>query len=410
MHREARRLIILVIMLVSWLPAVVWAIDGNPGDVIKSVDELKELKDKGLLCQGFFLDLSELVSNGYPIEIVETTDRTKMISPTYLEVSKQNIGKVILDADNNLVNFNGGRPFPDVSPSDPQCGVKTAWNYHYRHMSDSFTQEWEYLLTDTKGNIKRLWGRVGHLLTNYRTDVDPKPLLDPKDADVYKKMLIIFDGPFESKGLAQLSWYFTDSSKDNAVWTYVPGLRRTTRTGAGAGCDALGGFVSVMDDDYGFAGNVTDFEWKFIDVVEMLVPTIVPPPPHVVEIPKGLHSPVVKFEKRSLWLVENISKDPNYCYSKRDIYFDPETFLIKNSEIYDKSGNLWKNYWVAWAKVPNPPSVGGYSLLNRAGACTDYKIGEGGPYHEIEYNGNINKPAENPPKNYTLDYMRRLGR
>ena len=49
--------------------------------------------------------------------------------------------------------------------------------------------------------------------------------------------------------------------------------------------------------------------------------------------------------------------------------------VIKNSETCDKAGKLWKNYWVAWAVVPNPPSVGGSSMLNRAVARTDYKIG-----------------------------------
>ncbi len=382
------------------------AIEGKAGEVIKTVQDLQDLKAKGLLCQGHVYDFTELIENGYSVPIVETTDRTVLHSPSFMEVSKTNKGVAKIGSNGEIQNYNGGRPFMDLTTDDPQVGVKAAWNFYYRYQTDAFPSEWNYYLTDAKGNVKRLWGQADNCQYNFRTDVPPKPTFDPKSTEVKRKYIISFFGPFESKNLSQLLVQYLDPTRKNDVWVYVPGLRRATRSGAGAGCDALGGFVSVMDDDYGFAGNMLDFEFHFIREAEMLVPTIAPNYPEFWEIPKGLHCPLVKVEKRKLWVIEAIPKDPNYCYSKREWFVDPETFYILNSQNYDQAGELWKNYWLAWAKIPNPTNVGGFAQEIASGGCTDFKIWEGGPLVSITKEVNI----KYIPGDFTIDAMRRRGR
>jgi hypothetical protein len=53
--------------------------------------------------------------------------------------------------------------------------------------------------------------------------------------------------------------------------------------------------------------------------------------------PSGLN-----FERCNLWVVEAVSKEKGYIYSKRIWYVDPETWLIVWQETFDKNGKYWK--------------------------------------------------------------------
>jgi hypothetical protein len=53
----------------------------------------------------------------------------------------------------------------------------------------------------------------------------------------------------------------------------------------------------------------------------------------------------MSFERCNLLIVEAINKDPDYVYSKRIWYLDPETYYIMWTEIYDKQGRLWRLFF-----------------------------------------------------------------
>jgi len=48
------------------------------------------------------------------------------------------------------------------------------------------------------------------------------------------------------------------------------------------------------------------------------------------------------FERCNTYVVEVVSKNPNYIYSKRIWYIDPETYMIHWQEMYDQVGKYWK--------------------------------------------------------------------
>jgi hypothetical protein len=51
------------------------------------------------------------------------------------------------------------------------------------------------------------------------------------------------------------------------------------------------------------------------------------------------------WEPRPVWIIEAKSKAPQYAYGKRILFVDKEAFVIAYSDIYDRSGQLWK-IWV----------------------------------------------------------------
>ena len=60
------------------------------------------------------------------------------------------------------------------------------------------------------------------------------------------------------------------------------------------------------------------------------------------------------WEKVDTYVVEGVSRSPQYTYSKRVLYIDKDIFAIPYSDMYDQAGELWK-IWindVNFAKKP----------------------------------------------------------
>jgi len=46
-----------------------------------------------------------------------------------------------------------------------------------------------------------------------------------------------------------------------------------------------------------------------------------------------------------MWVVEGVSKLPQYAYGKRVIFIDKEAMVVAYSDIYDRNSELWK-VWI----------------------------------------------------------------
>jgi hypothetical protein len=200
---------------------------------------------------------------------------------------------------------------------------------------------------------------------------------------------------------------YIDATRESDLYIYVPGLRRITRIGGGNRCDCLGGFTHNLDDGYYWQGDNTLFNWKYVGTKEHLISSIVKLEEYAQTLPKGLHRNRVVLERRKVWVVEQTPKDPSYCYSKRIYYFDPESWYIVFSRMYDRAGKLWKCIDLDYTVQPNPESTGGGgTLANMGGGTHDLRIWESGPYYMQRQDINANLPANR----FTLDAMRRRGR
>jgi hypothetical protein len=67
------------------------------------------------------------------------------------------------------------------------------------------------------------------------------------------------------------------------------------------------------------------------------------------------------WEKRKVYVIEGVSKLPQYAYSKRILFIDKEGWVVLYSDIYDHAGELWKiwiNDWSFRTKAfPGAPEV-----------------------------------------------------
>lgn len=400
--------LVSIVCLVAVFAASSEALEGRAGEVIKTVEDLKELESKGLLSKGQAMGYEEIIKLGRSIPITGTTDCNPeaIQSENYKKITRMNKGKTRIGHEDAMANYAGvGLPFPDIATDDPQAGIKIAWNYEYKHEGDDRDGVWTYWLTDDRRNVKALKGNVKRIAFFSRTDLDPRPNLIG-ETKVRSKEVITFTAPFASKGMSSLSVKYADPFRDKDQWVFVPGLRRNVRIGGGNRCDCLGGFVHNMDDQTTWDGNPLLFNWKSLGIKEMLFPTIMPSDEPFSYVSRAHVTPIT-LERRPVWVVEQTPKDPSYCYSKRIFYVDPETWWFLNSDCYDRAGNIWKLVHQYYCLVPNPKDAGGgHIVYTNSGSVVDLKIWEAGPYIIKDIRVNTGKDINA----FTLDAMRKAGR
>ncbi len=63
-----------------------------------------------------------------------------------------------------------------------------------------------------------------------------------------------------------------------------------------------------------------------------------------------------------VYVVEGVSKLPQYAYSKRVLFIDKDIFGIPYSDMYDKAGELWK-IWINNVEFDTKPYAGRHEAV-----------------------------------------------
>jgi hypothetical protein len=158
----------------------------------------------------------------------------------------------------------------------------------------------------------------------------------------YKEILAPVVAPFDMKGVGQLSFRYLSAARQDDTWLYVPAIRRIRRMSTSQRSDSLFGQDTDQDSYWGFSGHIAWSEWKLLGVKEVLGVV------HRKHYPPqrcpggGDFAYCDEWEKRPVYVIEGVSKMPQYAYSKRILYLDSEAWVVLYSDIYDKRGELWK--------------------------------------------------------------------
>jgi hypothetical protein len=187
--------------------------------------------------------------------------------------------------------------------------------------------------------------------------VEPKPEKPNPNGYRAQQGLYPILEPFDLKGVGALGNRYIDSGKQDDSWLYLPSLRRVRRLSTAQRSDALFGQDTDVDSYYGYAGHIAWMEWKYLGEQDVLGSF------HGQHYPAKWHEKVDwafddVWEKRRVYAVEGVSKLPQYAYSKRVIYIDKEAWIIPFTDIYDRSGELWK-LWINNFSFRTQAPVGG---------------------------------------------------
>jgi hypothetical protein len=319
----------------------------HPGDVIseKNMDKYKALLSPGL----------EWVLH-YGLRMTVVAPKHIATLKAYRDATEKYSGQVKLSPDGMRVsNWTAGQPFPVIDPNDPQVAYKIMWNFSYGF---AFTDDVDQKNFDSDtGSIGKNRGMgverhyiIDHLrVLNYtgRLYVDPKPDLPNPDGVRSKESIHPLIEPFDLKGVGGTFYRYIDPDRQDDSWLYLPQLRRVRRLSTAQRSDALFGQDTDPDSYYGYRGQVGWADWKFLGERTILA------------VMHGTHSPVKwqepedwifdeVWEPRQVYVVEGVSKLPQYAYGKRVLFIDKEAWVVTSTDIYDRSGQLWKVWINDW--------------------------------------------------------------
>jgi hypothetical protein len=319
--------------------------DVAPGDRItdQNIDKVKDLISPGL---------EWCIRHGWPLTIVAP----KHIEwpKAYKEATEKYAAQVKLSADGlKMENYVAGLPFPNIDPKDPQFVYKVMWNYDYgpgQGLDDTdlrnFDADTGSIADHGPMSVERhfLLDHFRRLFWIGRLYVEPKPEMPNPNGYRAQQGLYPILEPFDLKGVGALGNRYISADKQDDSWLYLPSLRRVRRLSTAQRSDALFGQDTDVDSYYGYAGQVAWMDWKYLGERDLL------------GVFHAEHNPVKwndkvdwafddNWEKRRVYVVEGTSKLPQYAYGKRVLFIDKEAWAIPYTDIYDRSGELWK-IWI----------------------------------------------------------------
>ncbi len=291
--------------------------------------------------------------------------------PPFQEATEKYSAQVEISEDStHLINHVAGLAFAEVDDNDPQVAAKHMFNFNAAIPVDDLDLRNFDCDTGTLGRdgepvrVERHF-LIEHLRRLYfreRTIVEPKPEMPSPDGARYKEAMYPMIEPFDLKGTGFTSNRYVDHTRQDDSWLYLPQLRRVRRLSSAQRSDALFGQDTDQDSYAGYAGNVAWSTWRYLGEKKVLANF------HSENFPVKWGEPSGDFvhdspwEPREVWVIEGISKLPQYAYSKRLIYLDKESYRIPWTEIYDQAGELWK-VWInnfMYATHPFPGAKYGF--------------------------------------------------
>jgi hypothetical protein len=314
----------------------------------------------------------------YASPIVRLEDGSQHWSKAFVEATQRNAGTLALDEKGAIVEkatgtkppYIQGFPFPNVTPDDPQAGIKILWNtYADVWNNGSFHNSVQIHWVSTKG-VERSATQEVYYLYYQGQPRQYIPAHNPDDLLV--QFLATTVDPADLNGTAALNWRYRDSDKRDSVWAYVPALRRVRAVSPANRSDGFLGSDMSEDDGPFFDGKLEDFTWKLVgeqDVLRLVDPFNLRGECQDRALPGGgwrgifKRVPVVGFQdpqwkglpwapmsfalaRRRCWIVEGTPKDRYYLYGKVQLYIDKEIYQGAYNRKFDWRGELMNVYAV----------------------------------------------------------------
>ena len=339
--------------------------DLKPGDTI-GPDNWARVK--GMVGE----NLLNRIKGGYSFQI--KNNRTIGPPREYVAATAKYAGQVKLGPKGELLNYTAGQPFPDVDSSDPQAGLKMAWNFYWRWIGDDYktgggTGQGKIIryAIEKDGSERRADVLHHTIKTRGRVSLGPEAVL-PGYEHIDWMQLRADEYPRDTSGTTTLEIRYASPEREDDLYIYVPSIRRVRRAPPIQRCATLAPSEFNFDDINSFGGKITDFNYRLLGRFKMLgnfgqdqIPFARRPGDY---LPSKESWSVV-----DTYALEITPKDRSYCYPKKVIYFDPVNYEALWTMIWDGSGNYWKEQFALRSRVKTPDgqevlSVGTVGIVN----------------------------------------------
>ena len=333
-----------------------------------------------------------------------------------MECTEKYQAQVKLKADGTLENYVCGQPFSDstLSESDPQSGIKAAWNFEYRWQNyGPYDLNFMFIYARFGGSHQeqapdiieappsgwsggmefksklptsaaRLFGGGGTFIKTastfyqrtYFSHLAPRatesgllPVPDSKDI-IYKDFTGFFS-PFDVRGEVLITYRYSDPYRADDAWTYDPRERRVRRVSVEVKSDSLAGSDQTEEDFNTFSGREVRWNFKFLGWRKLLC-VMDSKFDYVHLYGTNGNVPNDAWSLRRFAVVERKPREPNHPYSSVLMFWDTEDWHPWAAAIFDRQGRLWKTLtydwrWsedtVEWAEMNHGVQVSSIQLL-----------------------------------------------
>lgn len=346
--------------------------EAKAGDVINSGNLNEYEAYFPVMMQKFIKDGADGISEATVIEVKDPVVTLPL--PAFVEASKKNVGKVILNPDNTITGHEAGFPFPDAK--GPDLEKKAIWNFYYRWRGDNQVLKPPRAIGSA---IQRKHGtirtaKMAYAMVNLtnRVSQQPFPSLPNPDGVFWIQVMKFLQPP--NKDMRTLTFRYLDDKKADDMWVYVPTLRRTIRMVSSERSNPVAGSVASWDDFFGFDGKISQFTYKLIGEEKILA--LMDQKKTIKDFPEHYRKPIYDsepYEVRDAVAVEIKAKDPRYPESKREIWITRDIWYSPYAMTYDKNGELWKGCYNSFGEMETVQGEKGYQMMFNSFA--DFKTG-----------------------------------
>jgi len=271
--------------------------------------------------------------------IQETTDLP--VSEAYINATKQYAEHVRIGADGELGGYVAGLPFPVLEATDPQAGVKAAWNVRHRDFGD-VVQVWNtFRLLPESGLPEREienYYVIAYGMHRPRTDgVNPNKW--EEEGILYKEFFHILS-PFDLKNSMSLKLRYMRDHRNDDNWVYNPASRKIRKmilTMDEASYDS--GFLN--EDYFGYGGYLRACQWRLLGERRLLAP-VGAKVASTTFGGRGNWYPVDPWELRDMVILECTPTAEGHLYGKRVLHIDKQMFTPVYVLFYDQEGKHQK--------------------------------------------------------------------
>lgn len=306
-----------------------------------------------------------------------------------------------------IKGYTAGLPFPN-----PKNGLEVAWNYQYSYNGDDGDLYYAVYWISADSGVQHFeeWRWYYIMRTTHRTDLAPIPAIKKfVDKKLQYTSITYCLSPYDKKGFGAL-YSRSEEPLDQQGHVYIPSMKRVVRNSFGTRGDTWNGTDLLYEDVRGFMGYPEWMKWKLVGKKTLLMAMNADIKlgkenvKKTFKMDKWPHwNPKMKWELRPVYVVEVTAKLPDYPYSKMNIYYDAETFLIVYKESYDKKGQMWKKVLVGYNTPEDmdegPPVYGMQLVIDvQAEHATAF------PIYELKMNSGLNTDE------FTESNLRKRGR
>jgi hypothetical protein len=286
----------------------------------------------------------------------------------YMEATEKYSGQTnvveLPDGGLSLSGYQGGIPFP--SPAEPHQGWKVLANLWYRYLPHLIVDTYGngcYL--NSTGNVSCEAAQIVNRQLAFNTDPDTPVNYPGAEGKFSSEWLMVLE-PEQQRYTAFLTISYTDPSKPEDSYIFIPSLRRAQPVSTAARCSPNQGSDSTEEDyRFGFNSNITELKVDMIGekkVIAMLDANVPDGKfPENFDMPLGW--PLPSWGKWQLRDVDVISaskipsKASGYCYGKRVMYVDKASYAPLWEDLYDSKMELWRIFGL-FLRAADVPGIG----------------------------------------------------